>query len=271
MKKATQLLSLAFLLSAGAIITACSSDDNGIDEALAKKTYYVSIDASKGSTVDASRATRALSFDGTTITATWSTKDKIYVKYSNTWLEGSLSPNANAVGARLTGTITTSDLGDLNSLTLLYPKISWSYDGQKGTLADIAKNYDYAMAKDVDVTVSGSTITGTKIVEFDNLQAIVQFTLKSGETFLSPSALTVTIKKYDSTGDYVVSLTSIPSTTYDTNGDGILYVAIPGFESKIVELSATVGGATYTYSTKTDITFENGNYYPVTVKMTKKP
>ena len=80
---------------------------------------------------------------------------------------------------------------------------------------------------------------------------------------LSPTNLTI---EY---GDENLSLTSIPSTTYETNGAGVLFVAIPGFSGQTVTLTATVAGGTYTF-TKSGITFENGKYYEISVKMKKK-
>lgn len=43
---------------------------------------------------------------------------------------------------------------------------------------------------------------------------------------------------------------AIPSSTYTTNGNGVLYVAIPGFTSQKVILTATVGDNTYTFTKK---------------------
>jgi hypothetical protein len=63
-------------------------------------------------------------------------------------------------------------------------------------------------------------------------------------------------------------LTSIPVSTYTTNGDGVLFVAIPGFSNLTLTLTATVGSDTYTFA-KSDITFVNGKYYEITVKMKK--
>ena len=59
---------------------------------------------------------------------------------------------------------------------------------------------------------------------------------------------------------------AIPSSTYTTNGAGVLFVAIPGFTSQKVILTATVGDNTYTF-TKKKVTFENGKYYELNVKM----
>lgn len=62
---------------------------------------------------------------------------------------------------------------------------------------------------------------------------------------------------------------SIPDTTYTTNGAGVLFVAIPGFSEKKVTLTATVGGDTYKFI-RSGVTFANGQYYEINVKMTKQ-
>jgi hypothetical protein len=48
-----------------------------------------------------------------------------------------------------------------------------------------------------------------------------------------------------------------------------LFVAIPGISGENVTLSAKVGSDTYTYN-KTGVTFENGKYYTIGVKMTRQ-
>lgn len=138
------------------------------------------------------------------------------------------------------------------------------YSGQIGTLADIAANYDYAKADNVRVDIEADKVVGVESATFVNQQAIVKFTLldkADGTTLLNPTALTI---QY---GGESLSLT-IPADTYTTNGAGVIYVAIPGFSSKEVTLTAKVGDDTYTF-TKSGITFENGEYYEIIVKMKK--
>ena len=132
-----------------------------------------------------------------------------------------------------------------------------------GTLADIAAKYDYAKAEEVRVDIEADKVVGVSPVTFVNQQAIVQFTLTDGTNSLNPSALTI---QY---GDKSLSLTDIPDATYTTNGAGVLFVAIPGFSGQTVTLTATVAGGTYTF-TKSGITFENGKYYEISVKMKEK-
>jgi hypothetical protein len=104
------------------------------------------------------------------------------------------------------------------------------------------------------------------MVNFVNQQAIVKFSLveKNNESnVLSPTNLIINY------GSKNISLT-IPKATYTTNGNGVLYVAIPGDSEQNITLSATCSDGTYTYN-KSSVTFQNGKYYDITVKMTKQP
>ena len=263
MKK--NILSLAALLIASATFVACSSDDNIINEQPTNPTgkYTMTINASKGG--DAT--TRALSLgrnDADTknvLNATWATTENIYVKKGDTWATGSLQPDANAATATLKGELSGITIAKDDVLTLQFPKSgAISYDGQVGTLEDIAANFDYATAS---VTVASVSATGNIIpteatTTFTNQQAIVKFTLKdkADDSNLNATQLTVS----DGTTDYTINPT--PATSE-------IYAAIPGFTGKTVTLTATVGGDTYTYE-KTGVSFTNGQYYEITVKMTKQ-
>ena len=269
------------LLTAGLALTACSSDDSNTEQVY--RTYTMTIDATKGANEAASRAaTRALSLDGNTLNTLWATTERVYVQgkkvsdNSYFWFEGSLQPQYAGTTTRLNGTISlpagwtyssvNEAIGYPNYVTLQFPRpYVLDYTGQIGTLADIAAKYDYAKATDVGVDIEADKVVGVEPVTFVNQQAIVKFTLKDkadGTTLLNPTALTI---QY---GEERLSLTSIPDATYGTNGNGVLYVAIPGFSDKAVTLTATVADATYTF-TKSGVTFVNGQYYEINVKMKK--
>lgn len=271
---------LSFLLIAELMLTACSSDDAVVEQKTLEpgKTYYLTVDATKGS--DA--MTRALNLSNSTLTASWATTDHVYVQgtlvsnSSKFWFEGSIQPQTAGTTTRLNGaislptgwTISVDDaIGTPHILNLQFPRSgALDYTGQKGTLADIAANYDYARAEGVRFDIKNDHIEGVTSASFENQQAIVKFTLidkADGTTKLSPTALTINY------GLGTVSLTNIPDATYSTNGNGILFVAIPGFSGQTVTLTATVGNDTYTYTTSSTKTFVNGKYYEIGVKMTK--
>lgn len=278
---------LCVLLLTGAFITGCSNDENTENTPKAIRTYTLSVNATKGDDV---ANTRALTLEGNTLNATWAVGEHVYVRGTTQgssgkfWFKGSIQPESAGKSTRLNGEITVPDgwafttiqeainnhvIGYPLTLDLQFPRQELDYSGQIGTLADIAAKYDYAMATGVLFTVDGNHIEGIYDVTFENQQAIVKFTLldkADGTTLLSPTTLTI---EYDGE-EYVesVSLTSIPADTYTTNGPGVLFVAIPGFKSQDITLTATVAGNTYTYS-KSDVTFVNGKYYDIRVKMTK--
>ena len=115
--------------------------------------------------------------------------------------------------------------------------------------------------------MAADKVVGINVVPFVNQQAIVKFTLSDGTNALNPTALTINVEG-DLSGDYPLTLT-IPASTYTTNGNGVLYVALPEFSGEDVTLTATCSSGTYTY-TKNNATFVNGKYYEISVKMTKQ-
>ena len=274
------------LLLAGLVLAACSSDDDdhqGQEEHQEFKTYYMTVNATKGAEEGVNYAsTRALAFDGSTLNATWATTEHVYVQgqlvpsdESYFWFEGSLQPQSAGTETELNGAISLPTgwaisiddaIGDPHKVTLQFPRSGeLDYTGQIGTLADIAAKYDYAKAEGVRVDIEADQVRGVYTVSFESQQAIVKFTLKDyadGTTLLNPTKLNV---QY---GTESLSLT-IPGDTYTTNGNGVLYVAIPGFYDKKVTLRAKVGEKIYTFI-KSNVTFENGKYYEVDVKMKEK-
>ena len=275
----------SLLLIAGLMLTACSSDDNVSEQA--PKTYFMTVDATKGVNEAASPAyRRALNLSGSTLSASWATTEHVYVqgtlvsKSSTFWFEGSIQPQTAGTTTQLKGVISLpagwvisidEAIGTPYCVNLQFPRSGdLDYTGQTGTLAGIAANYDYARAENVSVDIAADKVVGINKVPFVNQQAIVKFTLKDkvdGTTLLNPTALTINVEG-DLSGDYPLTLT-IPASTYTTNGNGVLYVALPEFSGETVTLTATCSSGTYTY-TKSYATFDNGKYYEISVKMTKQ-
>lgn len=217
----------------------------------------MTINASKGD----GATTRALNLTDHTLNATWATSEHVYVQKGSDWATGSLVPDANAATANLSGELSDITIVAGDELTLQFPKSGdITYTGQVGTLADIAANFDYATAtvEVASVSATGNIIPKAATTSFENQQAIVKFTLidkADGTTPLSATELVVN----DGTNTYTVTPASAASE---------IYVAIPGFSGQAVTLSATVGSDVYIYE-KTGVTFINGKYYEITVKMTK--
>ena len=265
----TNIKTLAAMLIAGAAMTACSSSDDNIANEQpvnpATQKYIMTVNASKGD----GATTRALTLDGSTLNASWATTENVYVKKGTDWVIGSLQPQTAGATANLTGELSGTVIAAGDGLTLQFPKKSAiTFEGQTGTIADIEANYDYATANVTVASVANGQISVDGTTTFQNHQAIIKFTLldkADGTTKLNPSAFTIT------DGTNTVELTSIPEATYTANGAGVLYVAFPATgNEKIINLTATVGSDTYTYTTSSAKKFTNGKYYAITVKMTKQ-
>jgi hypothetical protein len=289
--KNTRLLSLGVLLSAGSLLTSCSNDDGASDDSPVGSNWTLTVKATKGGNES---TTRVLA-EGTNpntgkpiIVASWETTDNVYVYYNEvggTYTEhGVLRPTANAADATLIGILTGFDDNFITSTTidgagfdiqLQFPrKGNFTWEGQRGTLADIAQKYDWATAT-VRVTAAKPVDDNNKTLDagyatFVNQQAIVKFTLKdnAGDP-LTPSSLTISatglVKYVDNIGDNTGDVTITP-----TGSTNVIWAALRGISESIVTLTATVGNDIYSYTTKSPKTFANGKYYDITVKMTKK-
>ena len=291
--KQKHLTLAALAILCGAALFSCSSDDN--ESPKAPTTFHMTVNATKGTNnalqAPAVGSTRALSLDGSTLNATWSTTEQVFVQAVTQagtlfWFGGHLSPESDGVSTTLSGTIslTSSWASSFEQVfgtsvepyfNLQFPRKDWEYTGQVGTLSDIAQKYDYAIAN-AQVTIDGNKITGVKQTEtFENQQAIVKFTLKdSSGNLIDASSLTIsatglaqsvgvnqsTYQPYDITGPVTISLS--PATS-------VVYAALRGINNTTVTLTATVGSDTYKY-TRSGVTFEHGKYYEISVKMTKQ-
>lgn len=247
------------LLVAVAATTACSNDDNIADEPNtttdAPKTYTMTVEATMG---DDEATTRALSIDGTgALNATWTAGDvvSVYKQIDANTSEnyGTLTAtnvSADGKSCMLTGELTSAPAVNAE-LTLQFN--SGGYVSQKGTLDYIATHCDVAKATVTVASVTDKVITTTGGANFVNQQAIVRFTLKKpdGNTF----AARYLQVKYASTTIKVTP--DAPASE--------LYVAIPGNTAKVT-LTAFSDDNAYTYE-KSGVTFTNGQYYTVGVKM----
>ncbi len=271
MKK--NIKTLAALLIASATFVACSSDNDIIGENQQPVNptgkYTMTINASKGD----GATTRALNLTDHTLNATWSEGEIVEVYQGGSKIGELTAAASTDASTTLTGTFDAAPSTSAD-LTFYFHTNTTSYSGQDGTLATIASSYDFCAPATVatgDFTVNSAnhTISVPAGISFGaNQQAIIKFTLKdkANDAAISPSALTVT------DGTSTVELTSIPAATYTANGgdNNVLYVAFPAAGSaKTITLTATVGDDTYTYETATAKTFVNGQYYEITVKMTK--
>ena len=258
------ILRLIATVSSILTVFSCNKEiDKPIDQPSEPETYTLSISASK------MELTKGLELSGDALNAIWDGTEEVYV-FKNDAQIGVLTPDISTlvhpekVSCTLTGPFTTvPDAGDVLTLKLT----SNNYSGQDGTLVFIAGHCDYAVATLHVTGVNNGQIESTEgTAAFENQQAIVKFTLKDkadDTTLLTPTTLTVN----DGTSD--IATATIPAATYTTNGSGVLYVAIPPVAGKTLTLTATIGEDTYSY-TRFPVTFAQGQYYTISVKMIKQ-
>ena len=199
------LNTLAAALLTGAVavsgLTACSSSDDNIlgeqpatEQPAAVKTYRVSIPASFGG--DGAQ-TRAVSFDGTASTSTFTTTEKVYVYNATTgeMMDGYLHPtdiSADGKSCNLKGEL-TGTVGSGNSLRLFYNLTYVYFDD---TFFDYGDNQDGTPSGVTDgaeatVTVSSYTdgvLTTTEKAKFENLQSMFRF------QFIDESSNAISVK-----------------------------------------------------------------------------
>ena len=134
------------------------------------------------------------------------------------------------------------------------------YTTQGGTLDYIATHCDYAVADIIVNTVDTKTgdVTSKDPADFQNQQAIVKFSL-TRQDGTTPVAATSLIVK-------------VGGTTYNVTpaASSDIYVAIKEASNKSVSLLANSATGNFSYE-KTGITFENGKYYAISVKMARIP
>ncbi len=246
---------------AGLALTACSGDEETIETKtlLPNKTYTLTVNASKGNDEAASRMTRALSLVDNTLSASWATTERVYVLEGT----GTLTPSANAKTVKLNGGITGIS-GDVPlDLTLQFPREEVDYTGQVGTIADIAAKYDYATAVANIDKIEGENISATATVTFTNQQAIVKFTLKNrSSNLINASWLRVSASNLKQTGVAAGDITITPASATSE-----IFAALKDIKgSNILMLTAKVGDNYYVY-TKDNVTFTNGEYKTIGVKM----
>ncbi len=252
-----KITAITFLM-AGIVFCGCSKSNDEPIEPVGPKTYSLTIEASKGG--DAK--TRALTPGETSLVSTWETSDLVYVTKSGASSScGSLQPKSSGATATLSGKI-TGEFAQGDELTFQYPRENIDYTGQIGTLADISGKYDYSKATATVDVVGTNAITVTGFSGFENQQAIVKFILKDVYGYsVNATSLKVSATGLKTSGTATGDITVTPTSATDE-----FYVALSGISSTTVSLTATAETDTYVYE-KSNVTFTNGKYYVITVKM----
>lgn len=253
---------MASLLVAGTVYSSCSKESAPIAMA---PTYTLTIDASQGE----DPLTRALTTDGTNISATWTRGDlvSVYNVTKSAALGGTLTALSSGTTVKLSGELTgTVEAGDVLKLTY---QTTDDFTGQDGTLEYILDNYDYATASITVSAVSDVKIIPTSTsVSFQNQLAIVKFTLLNSTT--SAALNTSSIR---------ISADGVAYTITPAGNGNVFYMAFPKFSYPGISLVTKVNGQLYNYAyygTKAEeapynfnsySTFDPGKYYKISVKM----
>lgn len=184
-------ISFATLVFAGFIGTSCSSDNDQ------QYTASLTLNASKA---NYDHGTRAISFvnpdDATKgITTTWATTDKVAV-YSSGWAGkiGDLSPmdgKTEGNKTKLDGNVSPDNLNIGDRTELIFPRTTWSYEGQDGTLTTISSKYDYAIASAQVTFIDQNNKIYASDAMFVTQQAIVRYIIKNGGNPLDVNSMTI--------------------------------------------------------------------------------
>lgn len=266
MKMKKNLFDWSFLLLAGLTLSACGGDD-AIDtqtmpvQPTGKKTWTV--------TIDAGVTTRGLNDD---LTPNWKTDDEVYVYYDGTKV-GTLTPNSdsNSGDVTLSGELDDANYTAGGTLTLKYLYGSGSsdatptYEGQNGTIADIAANYDYL---DADVTINAVNSSAKSLsvgdASFKALQSVIRF--RFTEPLLKDDVIYI-FGSNPSTGPVSVTIES------DIAENSDVYVAVPFRESpghftlSFQVTNSRINEEVYYIDGWGDKTVQNGKFYTYTVEV----
>ncbi len=247
----------ASLLLAVMLFSACTGGKDP-EPPMPSKTYTLTVRADKGSDAE----TRALSIDdGGKMIGEWATTDHIYVKKGNTWCTGYIQPQYAGTSTTLSGTISGVEIAVRDQLLLQFPRQTIDYTGQDGTLQTIAESYDYSSATATVTSVDGGQVSADAVT-FSNQQAIVKFNLRTTSgTAIQASSLKIAAAGLKTSDGATGELTITPASP-----TAEIYAALSGISNATITLTATVGSETYRYE-RAGVTFANGIYYPITVKM----
>ena len=225
-------------------------------------TLRLTVDANIGAEGTDGGNNRAYEINGDgDLTSVWRSGDEVYVyaDESSTTSIGTLTPETYGDRtARLTGNINATDLNGGETLYLETKPRTFSFATQTGKLSDLF----YAKAT-ATVSIVGGNATISD-ASFTRPMAVVKFTLKDKDVNGNPTFNADALRVTDGTTTVVIN--DIPAATYTTNGDGVLYVAMPGFTGRDVTVEAYSAGKLYAY-TKSNVSFADSKYYAISIKM----
>lgn len=278
---------VAVMMAVTATFCACSSDD---EQQKSSTSYLLSLDADKSAYVDpcvVGTRVISLSSDESMINTTWDQTDAVTV-FKDNWQSqiGELHPDptkvpegSSAQRTKLEGVISTNNLKTGDVLNLIYPRPIWDYTGQKGTIDDISKNYDYITTNVnvvyIDNKNASNPVYSTTALFGKAEQTIVRFTLLDA----LGNALSVPELSITTAGNQLVKKCSLNGNATESGGalvvtpaspTNVFYVAIrnDNLDADQYTLTAKTAedGKLYTY-TKSNLTLTRGNFKKVKVTM----
>ena len=257
---------LFFMAALALTFAACSNDDNDFENPAQQPAEAQGIPFTATISMGGDKATtRALSENGSGLTATWTVDEEVALIH-NGIIDKVTVASVDGNDATISGTITTD--ADGAAVTVIFPysavdldtkdvKADLLYAQSGGTLDDVAAKYDVRKGTGT-LKVSG-TASLNDDVTLNNQFAIFKFTTKNsnGSATIDVNPLTITIGSQD----YVITPASATSE---------LYVALPAISSQEVTFTATGSDSkTYTAS-KASVTFAAGKYYQSNIKLTEQ-
>lgn len=251
----------AFLLVAGLALGACGGDD-AEDTQTPSSPSTPSSPAGKWSvTVNAGvNETRGLSLANDKLSANWKTTESVYVYYGDVKV-GVLHPTANSDNGSVTlkGDLDTKNYIVGANLTLKFPREPIIYTGQKGTIDDIAENFDYLEAEAtilaVDAAAHSMTIDDATFV---SKQTIARLTFN--QTLNAADEVTIT------GASEAVSVTLEDAVAVGNP----VFVALPLINTATnytLDISVTRNNITVYEGTLDDKTLQNKKYYTTSVTL----
>ena len=286
--KTMKTTKLFFMAALALTFAACSNDDNDFENPAQQPAEAQGIPFTATISMGGDKATtRALSENGSGLTATWTVDEEVALIH-NGIIDKVTVASVDGNVATISGTITTD--ADGASVTVIFPysavdldtkdvKADLLYAQSGGTLDDVAAKYDVRKGNGT-LKVSG-TASLNDDVTLNNQFAIFKFTTKSVPSKNSSlentnmTELTVTIGAQD----YVITPASATSTLYVAMAPATasafkfeatvtLYAALPAVDDQAVTFTATDGSNLY-FASKASVSFAAAKYYQSTVKMGK--
>ncbi len=261
---------------AGAAFVSCQKETNPepTEPELTGKTYTLTVNATKAA------GTKALAFDGANLVTSWAATDEVKVcKHGSATAIGTLLPKTTgSASTSISGSITLADVKVGDKLDLIFPNTNWTYEGQDGTLATLASSFDFARAEVTVSNISSSDLTASAAT-FTNEQSLVKFTIYDAahNTLMAVQSLMISA----SSGKLVKSYAVSGDAYTPVYGDIVITPAAATSEFYVALRNNSGAADTYTLTAKLNqfknytfvksgVTFANGHYKAVNVKMTEE-